>query len=281
MAVVGAKRKLRAITEKELFEIVKHIEDRRQRLYYVVLYYTGAREGEILAIGEEDIAIEKSLSGKERGVITIEKQRTDSEARNRDDCVIVDPKTTSSNRQAIVEPWLIEKLKEIGPSGYYFPCVLRDKKKEEKQKKEGQKTAWEIWLILRSKGIIPKRPLTKDDFGSWETLKKKGIIPEDITLYQVFFPYKEREVRRLWENLRDMGIAPRWVSLNHFRRSRETELLNAGYPPAMVANMIGHAVSTQEQYYRLVGVNPYKEVITEMLHSKEAKEIEEIAKAAL
>lgn len=247
MAEEVLKRFFKPITEKQLFEIVNHITDKRLRAYYVTLYYTGAREGEVLAIENrrEDISIEEGMNGEKMGIVNIYKQRTDSKKHNWDPYVIVGPKTLTSYRQSVVDTWLIEKLQELKPLEIYFPYVPRNPEIEKREKKEGKKTLWEKWLVLRTKGIIPKRPLTKEDLDDWESLKKKGIIPEEITLRQVIFPYEPREVRRIWEELREKGIVPEGISLNHFRRSRETDLINSGYPPVVVANMIGHTVTTK------------------------------------
>ena len=89
-------------TKQEFKQFLPSMDKKPEaRMAFMLLYWTGMRIGELLALTYEDIDLEKRI-------ISISKsyQRLDGKD------VITPPKTPKSNRKIIIPPFLVEELKE-------------------------------------------------------------------------------------------------------------------------------------------------------------------------
>jgi integrase len=160
-----SQRLVPPISEEQMKEIVSHLKDKRLRLFYLTLYYSGAREGEILAIRKEDVKIAED-EGETFGIVTINKQRTDSRKHGRNPYIIVPPKTKDSYREAIIPKELAEELLSLEQENkVLFPY--------------GPRYVRLIWEALREKGYVPEGVTLHHLRRSRETyLINSGIPPE-------------------------------------------------------------------------------------------------------
>jgi integrase len=134
-------------------------------MFYLTVYYTGCREGEVLALKKEDISLVEDADPP-FGVISITKQRTDTRKHKNNPYVIVPPKTESSRRETTIPfDFAKELLKLEEKDGLLFPYHPRYVRL--------------IWERLREAGYAPKDATIHHLRRSHETeMINKGVPPE-------------------------------------------------------------------------------------------------------